>query len=150
MQIFTYILTTDLPISIYGWRCQGRGDGTHHSSQNPWHSMQVMNATSVLDLQFWFQNGLKEHKTATSMILRLLVDVHSYVSKKCALLTVRYLYPSTEIVPARNPTIIEPKGVSIISPAVPTATPPASAAFWMCTWKRQRLVRGFVILQFVT
>lgn len=46
-----------------------------------------------------------------------------------ALLTVRYLYPSTEMVPDRNPTIMEPNGVSIISPAVPTATPPASAAF---------------------
>lgn len=46
-----------------------------------------------------------------------------------ALLTERYLYPSTEIVPARNPTIMEPNGVSIISPAVPTATPPAKAAF---------------------
>lgn len=46
-----------------------------------------------------------------------------------ALLTEMYLYPSTEIAPARNPTIMEPNGVSIISPAVPTATPPANAAF---------------------
>lgn len=57
------------------------------------------------------------------------MGVYSCVSEKCVLLTVRYLYPKTEIVPARNPTIIEPHAVSIISPAVPTATPPASAAF---------------------
>lgn len=27
--------------------------------------------------------------------------------------------------------------MSIISAAVPTATPPASVAFWMCTWAGQ-------------
>lgn len=33
-----------------------------------------------------------------------------------------------------KPTMREPYGMSIISAAVPTATPPASVAFWMCTW----------------
>lgn len=124
-----YISTTDLPISIYILGCQGSGDSTHHSSQNSWHSMQVINTTSVLNLQFRLQNRLKEHKRATNGILRIGVGVFNCVSEKCVLLTVRYLYPRTEMVPARNPTIIEPNAVSIISPAVPTATPPASAAF---------------------
>lgn len=47
----------------------------------------------------------------------------------CFGLTERYLKPSTEMMPAKKPTIMEPKGVSIISPAVPAATPPARAAF---------------------
>lgn len=50
--------------------------------------------------------------------------------------TERNLKPRTEIMPARKPTIMEPTGVSIISPAVPTATPPARAAFWMWTCKK--------------
>lgn len=50
--------------------------------------------------------------------------------------------PRTEMMPAEKPTIMEPKGVSIISPAVPTATPPARAAFWMWTYRRGKEVRG--------
>lgn len=52
-------------------------------------------------------------------------------------LTERNLKPRTEMMPAKKPTIMEPKGVSIISPAVPTATPPARAAFWMWTYSRR-------------
>lgn len=79
-----YISTTDLPFSIYIFGCQGSGDSTHHSSQNAWHSMQVMNATSVLNLQFWLQNRLKEHKRAANEILRFGVGVYKCVSEKCA------------------------------------------------------------------
>lgn len=50
--------------------------------------------------------------------------------------------PRTEMMPAKKPTIMEPKGVSIISPAVPTATPPARAAFWMWTYRGEKGVRG--------
>lgn len=52
--------------------------------------------------------------------------------------TVKNLYPNVETVPARKPAARAPKGVSIISPAVPTTTPPASAAFWMWTWGSTR------------
>lgn len=50
-------------------------------------------------------------------------------------LTVRNLKPRVEMRPARKPAVMAPKGVSIISPAVPTTTPPARAAFWMWTWR---------------
>lgn len=59
----------------------------------------------------------------------------SHTAADQRLLTDRYLNPSTLMIPAKNPTIMEPNGVSIISPAVPTATPPARAAFWMWTFR---------------
>ncbi len=77
-----YILTIDLPVSINLWGCQGRGDSTHYGSQNPWHSMQVMNATSVLNLQFRFQNRLKEHKTV--MYKTVLIYLQLCVREMCA------------------------------------------------------------------
>lgn len=40
--------------------------------------------------------------------------------------------------PEMEPTMREPYGVSIISALVPTATPPASVAFWMCTCRTNR------------
>ena len=49
------------------------------------------------------------------------------------LCTVKNLYPSVEMAPARKPAARAPKGVSIISADVPTTTPPASAAFCTCT-----------------
>ncbi len=76
-----YILTIDLPVSINLWGCQGRGDSTHYGSQNPWHSMQVMNATSVLNLQFRFQNRLKEHKTV--MYKTVLIYLQLCVREMC-------------------------------------------------------------------
>lgn len=62
-------------------------------------------------------------------------------------LTERNLKPRTEMIPAMKPTIMEPKGVSIISPAVPTATPPASAAFWMWTYSRKSCYWGLILSQ---
>lgn len=52
--------------------------------------------------------------------------------------TVKNLYPKVETVPARKPAATAPKGVSIISLDVPTTTPPASAAFWMWTYKDKK------------
>ena len=42
-------------------------------------------------------------------------------------------YPMVDQAPARLPITSAPSGVRIISAAAPTATPPASVAFWMCS-----------------
>ncbi len=45
-------------------------------------------------------------------------------------LTVRYLNPQVERMPAKEPMMMAPTGVIIMSAQAPTATPPASVAFW--------------------
>lgn len=54
------------------------------------------------------------------------------------ILTVRNLNPSTETIPAMLPMIIERYGWIAMSAQVPTATPPARVAFWMCTCREPR------------
>ncbi len=62
---------------------------------------------------------------------------HSILSaeslSKAMLLTVRYLNPQVERMPAAEPMMTAPTGVMIMSAHAPTATPPASVAFWMCS-----------------
>ena len=57
----------------------------------------------------------------------------SYSDSASVVLTVRTLNPSTETIPATLPMIIAMYGWISMSAQVPTATPPARVAFWMCT-----------------
>lgn len=54
------------------------------------------------------------------------------------ILTVRNLNPITETIPATLPMIIAMYGWIVMSAQVPTATPPARVAFWMCTCVEHR------------
>ena len=42
--------------------------------------------------------------------------------------------PSTDTIPAIDPMMRAPHGLTTMSAAVPTATPPARVAFWMWTY----------------
>ena len=48
-----------------------------------------------------------------------------------ALLTAMKRKPSTDTIPAIDPMMRAPHGLTTMSAAVPTATPPARVAFWM-------------------
>ena len=49
--------------------------------------------------------------------------------------TVAYANPNTDSNPATVPMVRAPTGSIIRLAEVPTATPPASVAFWMWTWR---------------
>lgn len=58
-------------------------------------------------------------------------------------LTLRYLKPRVEMMPATNPISIAPNGPMLMSAHVPTATPPAKVAFWMCTCRNIKKNQAF-------
>lgn len=109
--------------------------------------MEVVNTTCVLQFKSGLQDRLEDGwinrvesqpthpypgpggEVAEGLGILSLVQVPVLRSNH----TVKNLYPRVETVPARKPAARAPKGVNIISLAVPTTTPPASAAFWMWT-----------------
>lgn len=64
-------------------------------------------------------------------------------------LTLRNLKPRVEMMPATNPISIAPNGPMLMSAHVPTATPPAKVAFWMCTCRNIKKIKHLTELFFL-
>lgn len=132
----------DSPISISFVGGQPGHKDPQEGSQDPRHPVEVVDATRVLEFEFRLKDGLEDRTPIMSPVRPSPPGCWSHGGNRCwgtpcsargprGIYTVKNLYPSVETVPARKPAARAPKGVSIISPDVPTTTPPASAAFWM-------------------
>ena len=99
---------------------------------------QFLPFTAVVSVRTIHQNGMapgKRDNTQPNIASLLGLDVSQWGYPSCPL-TVMYLNPMTDTAPATTPTSSAPHGWTIMSAEVPMATPPASVAFWTCTWKR--------------
>ena len=132
----------DSPISISFVGGQPGHKDPQEGSQDPRHPVEVVDATRVLEFEFRLEVGLEDGTPIMSPVHHPPARLLETRGNRCwgtpcsargprSIYTVKNLYPSVETVPARKPAARAPKGVSIISPDVPTTTPPASAAFWM-------------------
>ena len=62
LQLNRDVITLYSPISIDVFGSQGSSDSSHNGTQNARHTVQVVNSTGVLDLQFFLQEWLSEVK----------------------------------------------------------------------------------------
>lgn len=114
---------------------QSHGYNTGQPTQDSRHAVQIVDSTGVLDAQARCQDGLHVNKRSKrGLKQRKIHDTCGVLSLGFDIrLTVRNLKPRVEMIPATNPISIAPNGPMFMSAQVPTATPPAKVAFWMCT-----------------
>ena len=99
--------------------------------------MKVVDATRVLQVEPPVHSRLVEREREKTMIkkdsvvklLKLYCQIFTQ-KKKIKILTVRYLYPITDIKPDMKPINSPAHGPMNISATEPIATPPARVAFW--------------------
>ena len=99
--------------------------------------MKVVNATCVLQVKPPIHSRLAEREREKTMIQKdsvvklLKLYCQIFMQKKTIkILTVRYLYPITDIKPDMKPINSPAHGPMNISATEPIATPPARVAFW--------------------
>lgn len=100
--------------------------------------MKVVNATRVLQVKPPVHSRLVERereredndkKDSVVKLLKLYCQIFTQ-KKTIKILTVRYLYPITDIKPDMKPINSPAHGPMNISATEPIATPPARVAFW--------------------
>lgn len=84
------------------------------SAKNGWHTVKVVDAAGVMEIDSVGQSGLK-----------MKIELYRFN----LFITLMKEYPHVETTPATAPIIIAPNGVTGIEAAEPIATPPASVAF---------------------